>query len=354
MVQQISNLHKIHKDKKWLVFPPMPVMRIELEEKVKNIVVSHKPDHGAQGKLSKETLLGKIKCPELVEISEIKTEQDISMIRSDKVRAEFENKFKEIKDIKKLIKELKDIYPSVWIYKEYFVSRTAISGLKEKDIESIIDIKIQKRLREFAEQHKGEKIEVVMQKFSEETGIKKVRCKNRVQTPIEITNIDDTKRYLAPEDYYGAVIWEIPAKKEGGKPTYEAVFIRRDEVDEKNQPKEEKKPHPAAKKLGIIHKNDCIEFVDNGIWYKARIAGTNSAHKTLDCRPICAVTDCNDWIIATSDKMTEPCWSKKDKKTNEIKYQKGQNEISVNVLFGEKQARFITVNPIGRVYRKKC
>ena len=354
MVQQISNLHKIHKDKKWLVFPPMPVMRIELEEKVKNIVVSHKPDHGAQGKLSKETLLGKIKCPELVEISEIKTEQDISMIRSDKVRAEFENKFKEIKDIKKLIKELKDIYPSVWIYKEYFVSRTAISGLKEKDIESIIDIKIQEKLKAFAEQHKGEKIEVVMQKFSEETGIKKVRCKNRVQTPIEITNIDDTKRYLAPEDYYGAVIWEIPAKKEGGKPTYEAVFIRRDEVDEKNQPKEEKKPHPAAKKLGIIHKNDCIEFVDNGIWYKARIAGTNSAHKTLDCRPICAVTDCNDWIIATSDKMTEPCWSKKDKKTNEIKYQKGQNEISVNVLFGEKQARFITVNPIGRVYRKKC
>jgi CRISPR-associated endonuclease Csn1 len=140
------------------------------------------------------------------------------------------------------------------------------------------------------------------------------------------------------------VIWEIPAKKEGGKPTYEAVFIRRDEVDEKNQPKEEKKPHPAAKKLGIIHKNDCIEFVDNGIWYKARIAGYSASQNKLDYRPIYAVTDCNDWIIATSDKMTETCW----------KQQKGHNFISVNVLFGEKQARIITVNPIGRVYRKKC
>ena len=354
MVKQISDLHKIHKEKDWLVYMPMPVMRQELEEKVKNIVVSHKPDHGAQGKLSKETLLGKIKCPELITIEEIKTEQDISMIRNDKVRAEFEAKFKETNDIKKTVKGLKDIYPNLWIFKEYFVSRESVLGLKEKDIESIIDIKIQEKLKAFVLQHKGVKIENVMQAFSEETGIKKVRCKNRAQTPIEITNCDDTKRYLSPEDYYAAVIWEIPAKKEGGKKTYEAVFIRRDEVDENNQPKTENKPHPAAKRLGIVHKNDCIEFVDNGIWYKARIAGTNCAHKTLDCRPICAVTDCNDWIIATADKMTEDCWGKKDKKTNEVRYQKGQNEISVNVLFGEKQARFITVNPIGRVYRKKC
>ena len=55
-----------------------------------------------------------------------------------------------------------------------------------------------------------------------------------------------------------------------------------------------------------------------------------------------AVTDCKDWIIATSETQLEPCW----------KQQKGQNFISVNVLFGEKQARFITVNPIGRVFRK--
>ena len=345
MVQQISNLHKIHKDKKWLVFPPMPVMRIELEEKVKNIVVSHKPDHGAQGKLSKETLLGKIKCPELVDISEIKTEADIAMIRNDKVRAEFENRLKEIKDIKKLIKELKDVYPSLWIYKEYFVSRTAVVTLKEKDIESIIDIKIQEKLKAFAEQRKGEKIEVVMQKFSEETGIKKVRCKNFDQKPIEITNSDETKRYLCTEDYLFAVVWEIPAKKEGGKPTYEAKFYRRDEVDEKGKPKLEKRPnHPTAKKLGSLYKNDYVEFVDNGIWYKARIAGLRGSDGRVDYRPIYAVTDCNDWIIATSDKMTESCW----------KQTKGKNLISVNVLFGEKQARFITVNPIGRVYRKKC
>ena len=342
MVQEISNLNKVYKKDK-LEVPPMPILRAELIEKVKTIIVSHKPDHGAQGKLSKETLLGKIKVPELVSISEIKSEQDIFMIRNDKVRTEFENKFKETEDIKKTIKSLTDIYPQLWFYKEYFVSRESVLSLKEKDIDSVIDKNIQERLRTFVENHKGEKIEDIMQKFKEETGIKKVRCKNRVQTPIEITNCDDTKRYLCPEDYYAAVIWEIPAKKEGAKPTYEAVFIRRDEVDENNQPKNENKPHPAAKKIGIVHKNDCIEFVDNGIWYKARIAGYSASQNKLDYRPIYSVTDCNDWMIATANNMTESCW----------KQVKGQNFVSVNVLFGEKQARFITVNPIGKVFRKK-
>lgn len=353
MVQEISNLNKVYKKNK-LEVPQMTVLRSELIDKTKNIVVSHKPDHGAQGKLSKETLLGKIKCPELLPISEIKTEKDILMIRNDKVRGEFEKSFTETKDIKKTVKELKDIYPQLWIYKEYFVSRESILGLTEKNIDSVIDKSIQEKLKIYVEQHKGEKIEVVMQKFSEETGIKKVRCKNRVQTPIEIKNIDGTDRYLCPEDYFATVIWEIPAKKDGAKPTYEGVFIRRDEVDENNQPKVENKPHPAAKKIGIIHKNDCIEFVDNGVWYKARIAGLGCKHKSFDIRPLASVTDCSDWMISTTDNMTEPCWSKKDKKTNEIRFQTGQNEITINTLFGEKQARFITVNPIGKVFRKKC
>lgn len=342
LVQEISTKNA-RRQKYRIEFPQMPVLRLELIEKAKNIVVSHKPDHGAQGKLSKETLLGKIKCPELLPISEIKTENDILMIRNDKVRGEFEKSFTETKDIKKTIKELKDVYPQLWIYKEYFVSRESILGLTEKNIDSVIDKSIQEKLKIYVEQHKGEKIEVVMQKFSEETGIKKVRCKNRVQTPIEITNCDSTKRYLCPEDYYAAVIWEIPAKKDGAKPTYEGVFIRRDEVDENNQPKFENKPHPAAKKIGIIHKNDCIEFVDNGVWYKARVAGLHGADGRIDYRPIFSVTDCKDWMISTADNMTESCW----------KLQKLQNLISINVLFGEKQARFITVNPIGKVFRKK-
>lgn len=340
MVQQISRLNQIGKKNK-IEVPQMPVSRLELIEKTKNIVVSFKPDHGAQGKLSKETLLGKIKRAEQVAISKIQ-EEDIPFIKNEKVRSEFEKKLAELKDIKKVQKELKELYPVVWVFKEYYVCKENILGIKEKDFDSIIDKKIQRELREFTESHKSEKIEDVMQQFSEQTKIKKVRCINRVQTPIEIKNKDGTMRYLCPEDYFAAVVWQIPPKNKETKPTYKATFIRRDQVDSDGKPKNIAQPHPAAKKICVLHKNDYLEFVDNGNWYKCRIAGYAATNNKFDIRPIFAVTNCADWIISTDDSVLEPCW----------KPTPTQNWISVNVLFGEKFARPITVNPIGRVFRK--
>ena len=228
------------------------------------------------------------------------------------------------------------------VFRECFVSRSPIASLKENNIEDIVDAKIRSRLQDFYALHKGEKFEDLLQKFSEETKVKKVRCLNRVQTPIVINS--EVPRYLAPEDYFAAIIWQIPPKKDGAKPTYEAQYIRRNEVGKDNKPKAGvvKAPHPAAKNLGILHKNDYLEFSDSGKWYKCRVAGFSATQNKLDIRPVFAVTDCKDWIIATNETLLESCW----------KQQKGQNFYSVNVLFGEKQARFITVNPIGRVFRK--
>lgn len=344
MVQQISTLNA-KSQKNRIEVPPMAVARLELEEKVKNIVVSFKPDHGAEGKLSKETLLGKIKQEELVDIAKIE-ESDIPLIKSDKVRSDFESGMAELKDIKAVRKALKDVYPQVKVYREFFVSRTAVTSLKDNNINDIVDAKIRSLIRNFIDLHKGEKIEDVLQKFTETKHdgkyIRKVRCMNRVQTPIVIN--DKIPRYLAPEDYFAAVIWQLPPKKEGAKPTYEAQYIRRNEVGKDNKPKSDclKAPHPAAKNLGILHKNDYLEFSDNGNWYKCRVAGFSATQNKLDIRPVYAVTDCNDWIIATNENQLEHCW----------KPQKGHNFISVNALFGEKQARFITVNPIGKVFRK--
>ncbi|MBP3416237.1 MAG: type II CRISPR RNA-guided endonuclease Cas9 [Spirochaetaceae bacterium] len=351
LVKEISTKNA-RRQRNRIEVPQMPVLRHELVDRVKHIVVSHKPDHGPEGKLSKKTLLGKIKWPRQVDISEIKTEQDISLIRNDRVRSDFEAKLKETGDVKKTVQALKEVYPTLWLYEELFVSREFVALLKGKDIDSVVDRKIQERLKAFIAEHSGEKIEEVMQQFSTQTGIKKVRCKNQEQKVITITNSDNTKRYLCTEDYLLAIIWEIPPKKEGGKVSFAASYIRRDEVDSKSNIKDEKKPHPAARKIGVLHKNDCIEFIDNGIYFKGRIVGLKGDGR-VDCRPIFSVTDCKDWMIATQNEMTESCWVKKDKKTNEIKYQEGKNYVSVNVLFGEKQARLITVNPIGKVFRKK-
>lgn len=340
LVKEISTLNA-RSQKNRIEVPPMAVPRMELQEKVRHIVVSFKPDHGAEGKLSKETLLGKIKREEVVDIAKLE-EKDIPLIKHEKVRADFERELAGTKDIKLVRKALKDIYPQVKLYREYFVARAPFVSLKENNVADIVDVKIRMRLQEFVASHKGEKFEDVLQAFSEETGIKKVRCLNRVQTPIVING--STPRYLAPEDYFAAIIWEVPPKKAGAKPTYQAQYIRRDEVGKDNKPKDgvSKAPHPAARKIGILHKNDYLEFSDRGAWYKCRVAGLQAAANRIDIRPVFAVKDCKDWIIATNEMQLEPCW----------KQQKGQNFISVNVLFGEKQARFITVNPIGRVFRK--
>lgn len=352
MVQQISRLNQI-RQKNRLEVPEMPVIHSELVEKVRAIVPSHKPDHGWQGKLSKETLLGKIKREKIVPIENV-AEKEIAKIKDEKVRADFESKLQETGDIKKTRGALKEIYPEVKVYEEIFVVRTPIASLGQKNIDDIIDLKIRNRLNDFIALHKGEKFEDALQKFSKETGIKKLRCKNKDQVPIEIKPNKNcpVSRFYATDSYCGAIIWEVPPEKEGGKSKYVAQFIRYDELDDKGKLKCAQRPSdlsPTARKLkigdkqNILYKGDYLEFSENGKWYKALIKGFAATSNKFDIQPVYASNGFVDWLIATSDYMTEPCW----------KMHKGQNYISVNILFGEKQAHFITVNPIGRVFRKR-
>ena len=290
MVQKLAtkNSHKGNR----IEIPEFPILRSDLVEKVKNIVVSFKPDHGAEGKLSKETLLGKIK-----------------------IHGE-----------------------------EKFVCRENIVSLSEKNLDDIVDEKIKSKVKDYVAEHKGEKIDVVLTNFSKESGIKKVRCVNRVQTPIEISS-GTVPRYLAPEDYFAAVIWEIP----GEKKTYKAQYIRRNEVDKKtNEPKKnildewKKLNHPAAKKICMLHKDDYLEFSNNGKMYLCRIAGYSATQNKIDIRPVYAVNNSADWIYSTNEDMLTGYW----------KPIEGHYFVSVNSFFLQMLAHPVTVSPIGRIFRK--
>ncbi len=291
LVQKLAtkNSHK----KNRIEIPELPILRAELIDKLKDIVVSFKPDHGAEGKLSKETLLGKIKLHG----------------------------------------------------KEVFVCRENLISLSEKNLDDIVDEKIKHQIKDYVAKHKGDKIDTILTAFSNETGIKKVRCINRVQTPIEI-NSGAVPRYLAPEDYFAAIIWEIP----GEKKSFKAQYIRRNEVEKnkkglnvvKANVLESGKPHPAAKQVCILHKDDYLEFSDNGNMYLCRIAGYAATSQRIDIRPIYSVSYCADWINSTNETMLTGYW----------KPTPGQNWISVNILFSQLQAHPITVSPIGKVCRK--
>lgn len=346
MVQNVASLNA-RSQRNRLEAPPLPVPRQEIVDKLRSLVVSFKPDHGVEGKLSKETLLGLIKQEETVSINDL-TEQDIPNIKIDRVREDFEEQLADKKDFKKAFKELRDMYPQVKVFREQFVSRTAITSLKaEKNIEDIVDPVIRRKLQDYVAINQGQKFESILVQFAQETGIKKVRCKTRIQTPIIIEpdprNPLTVRRYLNPEDYFAAIIWEIPPEKEGKSPKYEAQYLRRTEVDAKGNPLKKDPLYANARKICKLHKDDYIEFSENGVWKKARIAGYAATQNKLDVRPIYSTGFLKDWLIATSTLCLEPGW----------KPAEGQNFISVNVLFGALCARKITVNPIGRVFRKR-
>ncbi|WP_149554801.1 type II CRISPR RNA-guided endonuclease Cas9 [Treponema pectinovorum] len=342
LVKEISTMNA-RSMKNRIEVPPFPIYRQDFIDKVKNIVISFKPDHGFQGKLSKETLLGKIKREEKIDIKNL-NENDIQFIKTERVKTEISKCYEETKDIKEVRKQFKDIYPQIIVFKEFFVSRKNLANFNsDKDLENIVDAKIKERIRAFVENHSEMKFEQAILEYSKQTGTKKVRCINHGQTPIEINN-SAVPRYLDPEDFFAAVVWKIPPKKEGGKETFKAKYIRRDQVGKDNKIKEDvlKSPEPAAKNIAIVYKDDYLEFLFEGKWYKCRIAGYSTTDNKFDIRPIYTATDCYDWLYSTNEAMIENCWNPK----------KGQNHVSVNVLFGERQAHSITVNPIGRVFRK--
>jgi CRISPR-associated endonuclease Csn1 len=346
MVQEIATKNARHQ-KNRIEMPEMPILRMELCSKVKTIVPSFKPDHGVEGKLSKETLLGRIKLETLVKIADL-TADDISNIKVPAVKQQFEKTIAEQQgDLKKTIKILRDTYPEVKVFRFQFVARTSIIGLKDrKNITDIVDKSIRKKLTTFADTHADEKWEQIVQDFSKKTGIKKVRCATFVQTPIIIhpdsKNIHKPTRYLNPVDYFAVIIWQMPKEEKAELLKYVGQFVLRTQVDKNKEPME-KKPHPAAKKICVLYKNDYLEFSNNNLWLKAKIAGFSATANKLDIRPVYSTEDAFTWLISTNETMIEKGW----------KPQKGQNFVSINVLFGIMSAGKITVDPVGKVHYKK-
>lgn len=344
LVQALARANS-HRTKEKLEVPLFPFIREDVIDRVKQIVPSFKPDHGMQGKLSKETLLACIRQENTVDIKELKPE-DIPLIKTDRVRKEIQSLYEQTGDIKKVRKRLADIYPQVKIFRRIYASRTPLRSFKsEADISTIIDIPLRNQLRAFIASHPDEKFEKALHTFTETTGIKRVRCATFVQTPIIIepdpANPLAATRYLNPEDYLAVIIWEIPPQKAGKPPKYEGQFLRRTNVNAKGELLL-KKPHAAAKQICRLYKNDYIEFSQDGIWKKACVAGYSATQNKLDIRPVCAANDTASWVIATTAHMQEPGW----------KPQSGHYYVSINKMFGELAARKITVSPIGQVFRK--
>ena len=334
-VSVMSSVNALHR----IQVPPLPISRGELEERGRRIVVSFKPEHGVQGKLFKETNLGKIKRP-VEAVPKDLAQDDIPRIVDDAIRAKFESDLETGMEFARLKKVWTAKYKTVQLWRDIYVKRVPLVSLNEKRMEKIIDTKLKEDIRAFAAAHDELKFADMLVAFSKEKGVRKVRIENHDQTAVAI-NRGTWTRYLATEDYFAAQVFRLPPKKVGGKARYQAVYIRRTDFDREGKPRITPPEAGAVAVSPLIHKGDYIEFTYKGAMYKARVAGLNCSQNTFDIRPIFATSNCKDWLVSTAERMSEPCW-----KPNPT-----QNFVRVNVLFGDMKAHVITVNPLGKVHR---
>ncbi len=242
LMQKITReVRKDDKGRTLSKLPPLhPDLASTLREKLDAIIVSYKPDHGRNGKFFNETAYGFIR-----------------KVGSDKQHSEHN-----------------------------LVVRKPIESLTPKMVQYIRDVHIRKEFEEFKnyppnsnKEHKD-----LLAEFSKLTGIKKVRVleKNQSVKPVKSAPY---KGYAA-SNYAYVDIWQIPKKRGGkyvkGEYDYEGVFVSfYDAMDDDIFYKKSNRPHPAAKFMMRLFKDDMVAL--EGEIYK--VFGYSGGRNCIDIGP---------------------------------------------------------------------
>ncbi len=311
-VQQISTLNAFESPLSFKA-PQFPFHHREIENKVSNIIVSFKPDHGKQGRLFKETALGRHTRIEQRPFARIKSPEQVESICSSVWKRKFNEIMHELgfKKARKVIQAEwtqdhdTEIGPASFV--AHWVSRKPLTEIKKTEIPRIWDDGLREKiLHDIPVDEMNEKeLAEALSRFGAHNNIRSVRYipDNTINT-IKITSAPN-KGYV-PDDYLYVEIWAIPGKKMG-KWEYHGQFRTRFEAVQENRDFE--KPHPAAKKLMELYKNDLISLTsDDGNIVFARVAGFSATNNKLDLRPMYAARDCKKWLKETNKKLTNGFW----------------------------------------------
>ncbi|MCY4419747.1 MAG: hypothetical protein OXC42_00570 [Gammaproteobacteria bacterium] len=218
-------------------------IRTSIHEQVDEIVVAFKPDHGLQGQMFNETAYGFIEAG-----------------KRDPVFPEYT-----------------------------LVVRKPVTELTIKECGRIRDPKIRKAVASYLHDavKAGETHKKALVRFSQERGIRRVRILIKGQTATQIGSAP-YKRY-AMGAYACCDIWRLPKGKAGryvsGEYTWKGVFWSYVDVSRESIRPEERKPHPAARFICRLYKNDMIAYREDMEVHIMRVAGFSSTDHKLDVIP---------------------------------------------------------------------
>jgi len=313
----------------------------EIVAKLKAIIVSHKSDHGKEGKLYAETAMAKHPYLEKISPDELVNEKEVKRIVPKPIQADVSS-LVEKEGFKKAKALLKTKYEYLRVFRDKWVTRAPLVSLSDRDIVNIADEDIRKKVQEFLllnPVHSKQELQDVLAQFSNENGIRSVRYFPKDQVPLSIDSCDN-KAYM-PGDFYRVDIWKVPLVK--GKYKFEGVFISRleamwEHVSEKRKDQDLLR-HPAAKFVMRLCKNDIIFLSNDKEREFCRVAGYSTTQNKIDIRPLYASDSIAAWKKDTNNHLTSDFWSSGIK---------GHNYKSINVLFSEFEVKLVKITVDGR------
>lgn len=199
---------------KLLAEMPAPYAKFDVakvQAMIDGIVVSHKVDHGRNGRLHEETAYG---------IVDPKTHDGCNLVR-----------------------------------------RKAVTELTDKEIDRVLDLSIRDRLRQAVPSGLDKKgIAEALARFTRGTGISRVKVLVKEANPIVIKDRDG-KAYKAviAGDVQRIDVWQVP-----GEETPRFVGVSRFDANRRDIPSDFQRPHRNARKIMSIFKGDTLAFEENG------------------------------------------------------------------------------------------
>ena len=248
MLQQVSSQTKRSADDRVHIdLPDITPLRDQLKDRLNNMVISYKPDHGTNGKMFKETAYG-IVSPE-------KHDTDLKGYN--------------------------------------LVTRKKIAVLTEKEIRAIRNRGWRRRVEQHVHEAKanGIKLDKALADFGKENNIKTIRILVSNQSATTIPSA--AYKAYAPDSYVCVDIWQLPKGKAGkwkkGEFDWRGAFWSyadcKGKTPDKNEGKIDNNPiHPAAKFITRLFKNDMIELEESGRSKIMRVGGFSTTNNLVDLR----------------------------------------------------------------------
>ena len=323
-----------------------------LKRMVKDILPSVKPDHGIQGRFFKETAYGRVKKALLYDTAKLREEQ-VKDIVPFKIRAQFEDLVAH-DGFEKARRKLREEHPQVRVLTTLWATRRKpLIDLNRGDLnppekngkntKGPVDFGLRARLLEYLQTHSEKESEdkAHLERYGREHGIRHVRYipKNQEITPIRSTQGEEKNDRKGKGYELGGFayveIWQLP---KGHRSVYEGTFISYLDANYIAQGlATQKRPHPAAKKVMRLYKQDCLSFMEDGERKYYRVDSFSTTQNMIDIQPIWKSDD--DWFDSVNHNSVPGRYPKTQK----------QNFKSINVLMRKDGIRKISVYYTGEI-----